>query len=249
MAIEAITGKVGSGKTLKAVSDMAGHVFQGGCICTNVELDRDKLAHQCWRRGRRFHDSQYILLPMETDPCFHRYMRQAAPTNRLNVQVYIDEAHLFFPASEYRDLKKSFLSVESFVSQSRRVRCDIFFITQAWDNVWGQLRKQALFVVDCRDFRVINLPMFGKSLGNAIGMKWSRKDAATGVVLETGGTALSKAVFDLYSTHQAYNEEMAEIMRTMAVFHEQHDRVPFFQRYFSKPPVTVQSQATTYELD
>lgn len=233
--IEAITGKVGSGKSLKAVSDSSRHFLRGGCVCTNIELDRDYIAAWCWKRGHRFRDSQLVDLPMKSDPCFHRYMKQARPDARNNVWVIIDEAHLFFPAAEYRDLKKAFLSVESFVSQSRRVRCDIWFITQAWDNVWGQLRKQALFETACRDFRVVNLPLVGSSLGSAMGLKWVRKDCATGAVLETGKTALDRGIFGFYSTHQPYNEEMSEIMRTMEVYEENRERVGWFARHFKKP--------------
>lgn len=233
--IEAITGKVGSGKSLKAVSDMAAHFVRGGCVCTNLELDRDAIARYCWKRGHRFRDAQYVELPMRADPVFHRHMRQASPSNKLNVHVYIDEAHLFFPAAEYTRLRKEFLSVESFVSQSRRVRCDIWFITQAWDNVWGQLRKQALFEVACRDFRVIQLPLVGDALGSMMGLKWTRLDAATNTALETGGTKLNKEIFSLYNTHQPYNDEMAEIMRTMEVYEERRDRVGLLQRMFKKP--------------
>lgn len=233
--IEAITGKVGSGKTLKAVSDMAAQFVRGGCVCTNLLLDRDAIAKYCWKRGTRFRDAQYIELPMDSDPVFHRYMRQAAPTGKLNIHVYIDEAHLFFPAAEYTRLRKEFLSVESFVSQSRRVRCDIWFITQAWDNVWGQLRKQALFEIACRDFRQVKLGIFGDALGSVMGLKWTRLDCASGTALESGGTKLSSEIFTLYNTHQPYNEEMAEIMRTMEVFGEENQSVGFFRRLFGKP--------------
>lgn len=233
--IEAITGKVGSGKTLKAVTDMCNHVARGGCICTNVELDRDALARFCWGRRLRFRDSQYVELPMRSDPQFHLHMRQAQATSKLNIQVYIDEAHLFFPAAEYQALRKQFLSVESFVSQSRRVRCDIWFITQAWDNVWGQLRKQALFEISCRDFRVLSLPLVGTALGSSMGLKWTRKDAATGVALESGKTSLSPEILRCYSTHQPYNDEMAEIMRTMPVFEENTNRISYWQKLFHKP--------------
>lgn len=239
MSIEALTGKVGSGKTLKMVTDSLNHFERGGCVCSNVELDRDAIARELWRRRRRFFDSQYVELPMRQDPCFHRYMRRAAPGSNLKVMVYIDEAHLFFPASEYRALQKQFLSVESFVSQSRRVGCDIIFITQAWSNVWGQLQKQALFITECRDFRVLKLPLIGDSLGNFLGLKWAKKDAATGVVLEDGATKLSKGVFECYSTSQAYNDEMSEIMQTMEIFKEQTERVGLLERFLRKPPPAV----------
>jgi len=234
--IEALTGKVGSGKSLKFVTESFAHILKGGCVCTNIELDRDEIARQCWFKGHRFKDDQYIQLPMRTDPCFHNHMRQNVRGSNLKIMVGIDEAHLFFPASEYRDLKKAFLSVESFVSQSRRVGCDIVFITQAWDNVWGQLRKQALFEIKCRDIRVIQFPLIGDALGGFLGLRWTRCDAATGTALETGKTPLSKQVFKLYSTLQPYNDEMEELMKSMPVFEQANGKVGFFERILKAPP-------------
>jgi len=242
--IEALTGKVGSGKTLKGTSDSLGHFIKGGCVCTNIEYDRDALARYCWKRGHRFKDSQYVELPMRKDPCFHRYMRQNVRGD-LVVKVYIDEAHLFFSAGEYRDLKKEFGAVESFVSQSRRVGCDIYFITQAWENVWGQLRKQALFEVKCRDLRVIEFPMFGTALGGLLGMSWTKVDCQSGAVLESGKTKLARDIFSCYNTMQAYDDAMAEIMATMPVFQRATEKVGLLRRIFGNPDRTQSAELET----
>lgn len=233
--IEALTGKIGSGKSLKFVSESAEHFAKGGAVCANIHFDLDKVAAYCWKRGHRFRDRQFKYLPMDTDPCFHRHMMQARGDSNLKIKVGIDEAHLFFPAAEYRSLATEFRAVESFISQSRRVNCDVVFITQAWDNVWAQLRKQALFEIRCRDFRVIKIGIFGDSLGNMLGMKWSKHDTATGVALENGKTKLSPEVFGLYSTMQPYNEEMSELMRTMPFYDGQLEPVGFLRRMFRKP--------------
>lgn len=235
MSIEALTGKVGSGKTLKCTTDDLAHMIRGGCVCTNVEYDRDAVARYCWRRRHRFHDSQYVLLPMREDVVFHRHMRQTKRSDKLPVRVTIDEAHLFFSADDHRELKKEFNQVQSFVSQSRRVGCDIYFVTQAWDNVWSQLRKQALFEVQCRDLRVIRFPMIGDALGGVLGMSWTKIDAQTRTSLETGKTALSKDVFGCYNTMQPYDDAMEEIMATMPFFDKVKGRVSLFDRLFRSP--------------
>ncbi len=224
--IEGLTGKVGSGKTLKAVSDIVQQLQAGGCAGTNITLDRDNLAKLLWKRGTRFRDRQLIDLPMKTDPCFQRYLPRVGLGAKLKILVFIDEAHLFFPAAEYRNLRNEFLSVDSYVSQSRKVGHDIFFITQAWENVWGQLRKHALFETRCRDFRVVSFPLFGSALGQFMGLKWSRVDTASGQVLGTGSTALDPAIFEVYSTCEAYNLEMDELMANMPVFDCAREEIP-----------------------
>lgn len=246
--ISALTGKVGSGKSLKFVSDSAEHFAKGGAVCANIHFDLDAVAKYCWKRGHRFRDKQFKFLPMAEDPCFHRHMMQARGNDNLKVLVGIDEAHLFFPAAEYRNLRVEFLSVESFVSQSRRVNCDIVLITQAWDNIWTQLRKQALFEIRCRDFRVIQLPLFGDALGSFMGLSWTRFDTAANTPLDKGKTKLSKEIFGLYSTMQPYNEEMAELMRTMPVFEGGVDKVGWLEKIFRRPkPMLAENAPSAIE--
>jgi hypothetical protein len=231
--IEGITGKVGSGKSLKAVVEMAAEFVAGGCCATNIELDRDAIARFCWKRGHRFRDDQYRFLDMRKDPCFHKNLPRGSSRT---IRVYIDEAHLFFPASEYRDLKKAFLEVEAFVSQSRKVKVDIWLITQAWENVWGQLRRQALFIYSCRDMRVVNFPVFGKIIGQMMGLTWARLDAATNAVLETGRTAIAKDICQLYATSQVYDDMMASLVGSMSLFEVERRPVGWFGRTFRNPP-------------
>jgi hypothetical protein len=242
--IYGITGKVGGGKTLYALSRMLDHFMKGGTCCTNIELDVDAIARYCWARGKRFNARQYVFLDMRRDPHFHRNI--VLGIEGWHVLVFLDEAHLLFPAAEYRELRKLFLDIEAFVSQSRKVKVDIYLITQAWTNIWGQLTKQALFVIECRDMRVVQLPLFGKALGGVIGLSWSMKDTATNVVLESGRTKIAKDVCSCYSTFQVYDDMMEHLMKTLPTCQPFEARVGFWQRFFHRGPVlAVRDEVTT----
>lgn len=231
--IEGIIGKVGSGKSLYALTDMLGHFCKGGYAASNIDLDRDQVARYCWRRGHRFRDDQYKLLDLQRNPLFHREIKRGTPA--LKGKIYIDEAHIVFPASEFRENKAAFFEIDRFCSQHRKFDVDIYFITQAWENLWGQIKRQATFIYSCRDFRVVSLPMVGTAFGSAMGLKWSRLDSATDIVLETGSTAIAKDVVACYSTKQVFDPMCAELMQSMPIYEPQRQSVSWFARKFSKP--------------
>jgi hypothetical protein len=233
--IEGITGKVGGGKTLLALTKQLDHFMGGHCVATNIELDVDAVARYCWKRGKRFHERQYKFLDMRKDVLFHRQLFRGIESS--HVHVYLDEAHLNFPAAEYRELRKQFLEIEAFVSQSRKMRVDMWLITQAWDNVWGQLRKQAQFIIECRDMRVISFPIFGKALGSAMGLSWTRRCAATNQTLESGRTPIARDVVSCYSTMQVYDDMMAELLRVLPEFQPFTSRVGFMERVLHRGPI------------
>ena len=232
--IEGITGKVGSGKSLLALTEMLGHFVRGGGAGSNIELNLDAVAAFCWKRGHRFRDRQFRFIDLRRDCLFHRQIDRGS--GALNVKVYIDEAHLFFPAAEYRELRKQFLEVESFVSQSRKVGVDLYLITQAWENIWGQLRRQAQFIIECRDMRVIKFPLVGQALGQFLGLSWTRKDAQTDEALDTGRTQIARDVTSCYSTKQVYDDLMAELVDIMPEFHPVAEPVGWLRRTFTRPP-------------
>jgi hypothetical protein len=240
--ITGITGKVGGGKTLLALTMMLDHFIKGGTCCTNIELDVDAVARYCWVRGRRFHARQYVFLDLRRNALFHRQVIRGI--EGWHVLVFIDEAHLKFPAAEYRELRKQFLEIEAFVSQSRKVRIDLYFITQAWSNVWNQLTKQALFIIECRDMRSMKLPLFGFALGGMLGLSWTKRDSATNVATESGRTKIARDVVQCYSTMQVYDDMMAELMEVLPECEPFVSRVGFFQRLLHRGPVLAVRDAS-----
>lgn len=237
--IQGIVGKVGGGKSLLSMSMMLQHFVEGGQNCSNIELNLDAVARYCWKRGRRFHDSQYRFVNMREDVLFHKQIMRG--TRPGAVKVFIDEAHLFFPGSEYRALSKQFMELDAWLSQSRRGHVDVYFITQAWENLWGQLRRHAEFIYSCRDMRKINFPMVGQLA--FLGLSWTRSCAQTDTSLETGRTKITKELTDCYSTLQCYDVGMSEWMEKTPIFEDNKASVNPIRRLFPmpkrKPPVVA----------
>jgi len=228
-----IVGKVGGGKSLLALTQMLDWFCQGGCVATNIELDLNAVARYCWSKGHRFDRSQYTLLDMEDRRFQNQIMRGVKGST---VRVYIDEAHLFYSAEDFKQMDRAFDDVKRFVSQSRKVHVDIYLITQAWENLWGQFRRHAEFLYRCRDFRNVKFGIFGTLPSWLMALKWSKCDEATGQVLETGSTPITKKITDCYSTAQVYDPMMRELVQRMKQFEPVKAKVGWLKRTFGKPP-------------
>lgn len=231
--ITGIVGKVGGGKSLLALSQMLSHMADGGCIATNIELDMDGCAKWLWKRQRQVRSSQYVPLDLNEDIRFQNQIPRGVPLR--NVKVFIDESHLFYNADDHRDLSSQYKDIKGFITQSRKVSVDVCFITQAWDTLYMQFRKQALFLYKCRDFREINFPIFGKLPG--MGLLWSKCCASTDQVLENGRTPLSKELFRCYSTRQVYDDVTAALFEKMPLFQPQPNKVSWLRSRFTKPKI------------
>lgn len=231
--ITGIVGKVGGGKSLLALAQMLEHMGHGGCVATNIDLDDDGCARYLWRRRRQLSRSQIVPLDLNKDIRFQKQIPRGTPLR--NVRVFIDEAHLHYNADDHRELSAQFKDIKGFITQSRKARVDVCFITQAWDTLYMQFRKQALFLYKCRDFREINFPIFGKLPG--MGLLWSKCCAATDQVLENGRTPLSKELFRCYSTTQVYDDTTAALFERMPQFVPRPNKISWLSSKFTKPKI------------
>ncbi|BCU78892.1 hypothetical protein llg_36070 [Luteolibacter sp. LG18] len=155
--------------------------------------------------------------------------------------VYIDEAHLFYSAEDFKNMDKEFNDVKAFVSQSRKVHVDLYLITQAWENLWGQMRRHAEFVYKCRDYRNVSFGIFGTLPAWAgFALNWARCDAATDMVMSTGKTPITRYVTDCYSTSQVYDPMMKALLERMPQYEPVFSKVGFLERMFRKPAIIEQ---------
>ncbi len=229
-----IVGKKGAGKSLLALFQMLEHLADGGAVASNIALDGDAVARWCWKRGHDYrHDDQFTLLDLNKEPRFYRDCPRSPVRNasgRDIVRIYIDEAHLFFPASRYRELASEFEELHDWNSQCRKAGQHLYMITQAWENIWGALRRQTEQRFECRDMRSIKLPMVGTGLGWAFGLTWALKDEETNERLEGGTSRITPGVVECYDTAQVYSDTMAELFELMPEYRAERRKVPRWRR-------------------
>jgi hypothetical protein len=208
------TGKVGSGKTLLALTQMLGILGRGGCVVSNVALRDEGVDDYLWKHfRRRLGKGQVRFHDFEAEPDFRRSVPRGV--DGCNVGVFCDEAQIYYNSVADTELKRTFLDLVKYVTQSRKMRVDLTFITQVADSVWKQFRDQALFEYRCRDMRVLSVPLFGKIFS---GLRYSQIDIKSGQLLAAKQTKLSPDLFACYDTAQMYNEEMRDIFASAEIW-------------------------------
>lgn len=190
--IEIFQGRIGGGKTYSAVLRIAAHLGKGGHVFSNIEVNPLGLAKlvRSWYRVEPVLDAQYHMLERDQIPIFHKFL--SAGSADLPNLVVIDEAQLFFNA---RDWQKASAGLLTFLTQSRKVRCDVILITQNMSLIDKQLRVNSQFVWAFKDFKrfiswfpfpLILAVCFDVDATTKIGMKWVWK---------------KKIVFDAYNSY------------------------------------------------
>lgn len=213
--ITMITGKIGSGKSLMALVETMKQLGEGRCVVSNMHYNLEAVDAWLWRKNRRrlvrgqlrFHD-------FEAEPEFHNHI----PFGQVGqpVTVFCDEAQLYYNQAEGTRLQSKLLRLVSFLTQSRKCKVDVWFITQYETTVWAQFRHQCLFGYRCRDMRAVSLPFVGQL--PIAGLKWSKFDTQSGEIMFRGSTPLSKSLFDLYDTNQMYDSQMRELQASAEVW-------------------------------
>lgn len=214
--IYTITGKIGGGKTLLALSRMVSDYWaRGGCVVSNIAIDERALDSYLRKKcGRRYVAGMYRRHDFEAEPDFQLAIPWGVPG--CPVGVFVDEAQLYYNSTQSRALETRFLRLVSFLTQSRKANVDVYFITQHDTTLWAQFRHQALFGYKCRDMREISLPFVGKIGG--LGLHWSKYDVISETVLETGKTPLSADLFGLYDTRQMYDSQMTGLQSSSEIW-------------------------------
>ena len=254
MSTKGIVGKKGHGKSLLALTQMLAHFSQGGFAASNLALDLDAVGRYCWKRRHRFQERQFRLLDLNRNPLFFEEIPRASvrlAKGRDVVRVYVDEAHLFFPSSRYRELSRDLDLLERWNSQCAKFGQELYLITQAWDNLWSNLRRQSIGRYHCRDMRQVKLPLVGQSLGNVIGLTWAFRDEETGEVLDRGNSRVTREVVDCYSREQIFDADMQALEGSIERFTACPDRIGLWQslrKYPGTQPVEICSASSSSSL-
>ena len=182
--IEAITGRIGGGKTCLAVIRMAEYIASGGRVYTNVRL---LSTHDVFAEGgtdyethvnsdspiavylRKKYDweiqhGQYnYLYETALETGFEHSIPKGLPEKK--VLVVLDEINEWFDTLDRDSIKKSDGIIRDtfrFLRQSRKCYIDVIFILQVFETLNNRIRDLVAFLWVCRDmqyFKVTGIPL------------------------------------------------------------------------------------------
>jgi hypothetical protein len=201
MAIEAVVGLVGGGKTNYCVRRMLGYLCAGHHVASNIELvgwspqgwTSDEVLLYCFKNygvlplPSQFH---YLDETMLAGARFHKHLVPGTKESRL--LVVLDEATEWMDALDRGRLAQDdgYRQLFTYLRQSRKVYHDWIFICQSYDAINVRLRNLTSAIIKCTDmgqFRVpglrIKFPLdvflvqqFDRQGKQETGRYWFRKD-------------------------------------------------------------------------
>ncbi len=140
--IRIVTGKLGAGKTLYSTMLICDVLSKGRVVFTNIDIQWDDMKKLAYRLNRvRLDDKQLIRHDCGQFPDWHEHVPFG--TEAGFVEVFLDEIHLFFNARDWQKTGIQHKTLLSFLTQSRKARVNITFITQEITNVEKQFRSMA----------------------------------------------------------------------------------------------------------
>ncbi|MDD2710346.1 MAG: zonular occludens toxin domain-containing protein [Verrucomicrobiae bacterium] len=158
--IEVFEGRIGGGKTYSALVRIVGRLCSGGVVYTNIDLFPEKVRQYIQAEfGLVIDENALKKLTDEQIATFHR----ETPNNCL---VVIDECHLWF---NNRDWDKTSRELLNFLTQSRKYKNDIIFISQSAENIDKQFRRLVQFIWRFRDMEYWTRSKLGLSVDGQFG--------------------------------------------------------------------------------
>lgn len=156
MSVYFLTGKLGSGKNLVAVSRIRDYLERGRPVATNINLDLRKLVPKVDR------PMVYRLPDYPTEGDLHAIGQVVNDDDEeQNGLVVLDEGAVIFNARTWSDKARS--GVIDWMLHSRKLGWDVIIITQALSAVDKQLREtMAEYVVYMRRWDRVAVPLVGK---------------------------------------------------------------------------------------
>lgn len=213
--IKTITGKIGGGKTLYVVNEALAAFARGSHVMGNLHFKTDAVDRYLRKKYKRYFDAekQFKFHDFESDSEFQKFCVQGTRDNP--VMVICDEAHLFYPAHGHSKQDYQLEKLNSFLSQSRKVFIDLYFITQDQSLLYHRIKAQAEHRIHCIDMRKKRVPLLGTLPGAKL--RWVEKDTKSDMVQQTGETSLDPAVFACYDSFQMYDSQMRDLQKALPV--------------------------------
>lgn len=156
--IEFVEGKIGGGKSYYSTMRLIHGMCQGKPCMTNIVLNEKECLEEIERiSGKRYASLPWEYINEDDIPKLHEVLPYGGGKES-QMQVVIDEAHIWFNSREWKTLNKKW---NRYLTQSRKAGVDFIFISQAASNVDAQLRRQAEKFWAVRDMSKFKLPWIG----------------------------------------------------------------------------------------
>lgn len=217
MPTYAITGKLGSGKSLVSVGRIQDYLRKGRKVATNLDLQLDKLLHKRSNMG-------YTRLPdFPTVDDFNALGRgNDTKDESKNGLIVLDECGVFFNSRDWGD--KGRQAVISWLLHSRKLGWDIIFIVQSVEIIDKQIRVSLIEHVGiCKRADRMRIPFIGGFLA-AFGLP-SRPPrvhiCSVKYGLDVHALVVDRWIYrgvtiqDAYDTQQIFNREMSPGIHTV----------------------------------
>ncbi len=196
--IRVVEGKLGSGKTFFAVKKAVDALSQGQVVVSNVKLDWDmvdrrlrKMGCEVPRNNYRFIETQEIADDPET-------LKAVLCKDAF---LLIDEIHLIFDSRNWKQNADKGGNFQVLITQARKLRIDMWFISQASTRIDGRIRDQATHIVRCTNWR--HLPILGTLFRFPITLAKICKPNGNEVLAREWIWRNAK-IGNLYDTHQTF---------------------------------------------
>ncbi len=206
--IRIVTGKLGAGKTLYSTMLICDMFCEGKIVFTNIDIQWEEMKALAYARKRVIlDDRQFISHDLRKFPNWHEHVPFGVELGC--VEVFLDEIHLFFNSRDWQATAAMHKMLLSFLSQSRKARVNVTFITQEITNVEKQFRVLAeweekiipsshmpLGVVKSLPFKFFFVVYKDIENGNTVNKSWRRYD---------------KRYFKAYKSFQFLDSDMHEL--------------------------------------
>jgi len=209
--IKLVTGKLGAGKTLYCVLEIAEHLSLGRTVVTNIELLWDELVQVVVAiYGVYPLREQWVPVDLNRTPHFHAEIPWGVRGHC--VEVYLDELHLFFNARDWAKTNETFKELVSFFTQSRKAHVNMTLLMQEGDTVEKQFRVMAEWEYYIVSSEHVALGPLGKLPVKAFIV--CMRDAKTGVLQRRVWKGYDKRFFGTYVTDAFLDDNMRALAET-----------------------------------
>jgi len=194
-------GKLGSGKSYRAMIQAVTALMRGQVLVTNSRLNWEPVDRYCRKRG--------VIVPKSNYRYFETEAVMEDPDYLLTLLtegsfLLFDEVHLVLDSRNWQANSKKADALQTLCTQARKNKVDMLFITQAKENTDNRILRQCTYFYRCRNW--LHFPFFGTLFPFPVTVVF--------VCGEDGKTVLDrelywrrKSIFALYNTNQVFKRQ------------------------------------------
>jgi hypothetical protein len=157
--IEVFEGRLGGGKSYSATSRALAHLAAGGYLFTNMLLNWENCKKYCRKHYKvELQDKQYIFVEEKDIPRINELLPRGVGVT--NILCILDEVHLWFNARDWAQASRDLLA---YLTQSRKMKVDLIFISQSINNIDKQFVRLVQYIWRFRDMQRFRFPILGFS--------------------------------------------------------------------------------------